>query len=112
MSPWDMLEIVVLLLGVPWCWVWWWHRATPVAERIRKPMKWLPSWCWQVSSLVRWQPISSISWRISILSVLVVFIHNLLALATGYACRQPWGCQSATAAPSPSRWASRTRAWA
>ena len=47
------------------------------------------------------------------LVLLVVFVHNLLALVTGYGLVGGAGAAaSATAGPSPSRWASRTPAWA
>lgn len=85
MSPWEMLEVIVLLLGVPLVLGMWVARRFPAfAERVRKPMKWL-------SLLVLAAFIVGalaanfrhfLAWIH--LVVLVVFIHNLLALATGY----------------------------
>lgn len=85
MSPWEMLEVIVLLLGVPLVLGMWVARRFPAfAERVRQPMKWL-------SLLVLAAFIVGalaanfrhfLAWIH--LVVLVVFIHNLLALATGY----------------------------
>ncbi|HYD75458.1 bile acid:sodium symporter family protein [Ramlibacter sp.] len=85
MSPWEMLEVVVLLLGVPLVLGMWVARRFPgFAQRVRTPMK-------RLSLLVLAAFIVGalaanfrhfLAWIH--LVVLVVFIHNLLALATGY----------------------------
>jgi BASS family bile acid:Na+ symporter len=42
MSPWEMLQVIVLLLGIPLVLGMWVARSFPAfARRVRKPMKWL-----------------------------------------------------------------------
>jgi len=85
MSPWEMLEVVVLLLGVPLVLgMGVAHRYPGVAARIRKPMKWL-SLLVLVGFIVGALAANFRHFLAYIQFVLlVVFIHNLLALATGY----------------------------
>jgi bile acid:Na+ symporter, BASS family len=85
MSPWEMLEVIVLLLGLPLVLGMGVARRYPgFAQRIRKPMK-------IISLLVL------VSFIVGALAanfrhfldyiqfvVVVVFIHNLLALVSGY----------------------------
>lgn len=85
MSPWEMLEVIVLLLGLPLVLGMWVARRYPgFAQRIRKPMK-------IISLLVL------VGFIVGALAanfrhfldyiqfvVVVVFIHNLLALVSGY----------------------------
>lgn len=85
MSPWEMLEVVVLLLGVPLVLGMWVARRFPAfAQRIRKPMKFL-SLLVLVGFIVGALAANFKHFLAYIqLVVLVVFIHNLLALVTGY----------------------------
>ena len=85
MSPWEMLEIVVLLLGVPLVLgMGVAHRYPGFAARIRKPMKWL-SLLVLVGFIVGALAANFRHFLAYIhFVVLVVFIHNLLALVTGY----------------------------
>ncbi len=85
MSPWEMLEIVVLLLGVPLVvGMGVAHRYPGFAARIRKPMKWL-SLLVLVGFIVGALAANFRHFLAYIhFVVLVVFIHNLLALVTGY----------------------------
>jgi bile acid:Na+ symporter, BASS family len=85
MSPWEMLEVVVLLLGVPLVLGMWVARRFPAfAQRIRKPMKFL-SLLVLVGFIVGALAANFKHFLAYIqFVVLVVFIHNLLALVTGY----------------------------
>jgi BASS family bile acid:Na+ symporter len=85
MSPWEMLEVIVLLLGVPLVAGMWVARRYPgFAARIRKPMKIL-SMLVLVGFIVGALAANFRHFLDYIQFVLVVvFIHNLLALATGY----------------------------
>lgn len=85
MSPWEMLDVIVLLLGVPLVAGMWVARRYPAfAQRIRKPMKWL-SLLVLVGFIVGALAANFKHFLDYIQFVLlVVFIHNLLALATGY----------------------------
>ncbi|HCY14356.1 MAG: symporter [Curvibacter sp. GWA2_64_110] len=85
MSPWEMLEVIVLLLGVPLVLGMWVARRYPaVAQRIRKPMKIL-SLLVLVGFIVGALAANFKHFLAYIQFVLlVVFIHNLLALVTGY----------------------------
>ncbi len=85
MSPWEMLEVIVLLLGVPLVLGMWVARRYPaVAQRIRKPMKVL-SLLVLVGFIVGALAANFKHFLAYIQFVLlVVFIHNLLALVTGY----------------------------
>jgi bile acid:Na+ symporter, BASS family len=85
MSPWEMLQVIVLLLGVPLVLGMWVARRYPAfAQRIRKPMKWL-SLLVLVGFIVGALAANFKHFLDYIQFVLlVVFIHNLLALVTGY----------------------------
>jgi BASS family bile acid:Na+ symporter len=85
MSPWEMLEVVVLLLGVPLVLGMWVARRFPAfAQRIRKPMKFL-SLLVLVGFIVGALAANFKHFLAYIqFVVLVVLIHNLLALVTGY----------------------------
>lgn len=85
MNPWEMLEVVVMLLGVPLALGMWVARRFPAfTHRIQKPMK--------IFSLL--VLLTFIGGALGAnfqhflkyidLVVFVVFIHNLLALSTGY----------------------------
>ena len=85
MSPWEMLEVIVMLLGVPLVLGMWVASRYPAfAHRLQKPMK-LLSLLILVAFIVgalaaNFQHfLNYIQWV-----VVVVFIHNLMALATGY----------------------------
>lgn len=85
MSPWEMLEVIVLLLGVPLVAGMWVARRYPgFAQRIRKPMKIL-SMLVLVGFIVG-ALVANFRHFLDYIQfvLLVVFIHNLLALATGY----------------------------
>ena len=85
MSPWEMLEVIVLLLGLPLVAGMWVARRYPgFAQRIRKPMKIL-SLLVLVGFIVGALAANFRHFLDYIQFVLlVVFIHNLLALASGY----------------------------
>jgi len=85
MSPWEMLEVIVLLLGVPLVLGMWVARRFPAfTQRIQKPMKWL-SLLVLVGFIVGALAANFKHFLAYIQFVLlVVFIHNLLALVTGY----------------------------
>ena len=85
MSPWEMLEVIVLLLGVPLVAGMWVARRYPdFALRIRKPMKIL-SMLVLVGFIVGALAANFRHFLDYIQYVLlVVFIHNLLALVSGY----------------------------
>lgn len=85
MSPWEMLEVIVLLLGVPLVLGMWVARRYPgFTLRIHKPMKWL-SLLVLVGFIVGALAANFRHFMAYVhFVVLVVFIHNLLALATGY----------------------------
>lgn len=85
MSPWEMLEVIVLLLGVPLVVGMWVARRYPdFALRIRKPMKIL-SMLVLVGFIVGALAANFRHFLDYIQYVLlVVFIHNLLALVSGY----------------------------
>jgi BASS family bile acid:Na+ symporter len=85
MSPWEMLEVIVLLLGVPLVAGMWVARRHPdFALRIRKPMKIL-SMLVLVGFIVGALAANFRHFLDYIQYVLlVVFIHNLLALVSGY----------------------------
>ena len=85
MSMWDMLEVIVMLLGVPLVLgMWVAHRFPGVAHKLQKPMKLL-----SVLILVGFiGGALSANFRHFMdyieLVLFVVFIHNLMALVTGY----------------------------
>ncbi len=85
MSPWEMVEVIVMLLGVPLVLgMWVARRYAAFAHKIQKPMK-LLSLLILVGFIVgalaaNFQHfLNYIQWV-----VVVVFIHNLMALLTGY----------------------------
>lgn len=85
MSPWEMLEVVVLLLGVPLVLGMWVARRFPVfAQRVQKPMKILSLLV--LAGFIVGALAANFKHFLSYIHVvvLVVFIHNLLALVTGY----------------------------
>jgi len=85
MSPWEMLEVIVLLLGVPLVLGMWVARRYPAfAQRIQKPMKIL-SLLVLVGFIVG-ALAANFKHLLAYIQfvLLVVFIHNLLALVTGY----------------------------
>jgi BASS family bile acid:Na+ symporter len=85
MSPWEMFEVIVMLLGVPLVLGMWVARRYPViAQRVQKPMKYL-SLLVLVGFIVG-ALAANFKHFLSYIHfvVLAVFIHNLLALVTGY----------------------------
>jgi BASS family bile acid:Na+ symporter len=85
MSPWEMLEVIVMLLGVPLVLGMWVARQYPAfAHRIQKPMKVL-SMIILLGFIGGALAANFQSFMTYIqLVVGVVFVHNLMALATGY----------------------------
>lgn len=85
MNPWEMLEVVVMLLGVPLVLGMWVAQRFPAfTQRIQKPMKIL-SLLILVGFIVGALAANFRHFLAYIHFVLlVVFIHNLLALVTGY----------------------------
>jgi BASS family bile acid:Na+ symporter len=85
MSPWEMLEVIVMLLGVPLLLGMWVARRYPTfAQRIQKPMKIL-SLLILVAFIVGALAANFQHFMTYIQMVVgVVFIHNLMALVTGY----------------------------
>ena len=84
-SPWEMLEVIVMLLGVPLVLGMWVARQYPVfARKVQKPMK-LLSLLILVGFIVGALAANFRHFLDYIqLVVIVVFIHNLMALVTGY----------------------------
>lgn len=85
MSPWEMLEVVVLLLGVPLVLGMWVARRFPAfAQRVQKPMKILSLLV--LAGFIVGALAANFKHFLSYIHVvvIVVFIHNLLALVTGY----------------------------
>jgi BASS family bile acid:Na+ symporter len=85
MSPWEMLQVIVLLLGVPLVLGMWVARRFPgFAQRVRKPMKWLSLLV--LAGFIVGALAANFRYFLAYvqLVLLVVFIHNLLALVTGY----------------------------
>ena len=85
MSPWEMLQVIVLLLGVPLVLGMWVARRFPAfAQRVRKPMKWLSLLV--LAGFIVGALAANFGYFLVYvqLVLLVVFVHNLLALVTGY----------------------------
>ena len=84
-SPWEMLEVIVMLLGVPLVLGMWVARQYPAfARKVQKPMK-LLSLLILVGFIVGALAANFRHFLDYIqLVVIVVFIHNLMALVTGY----------------------------
>jgi bile acid:Na+ symporter, BASS family len=85
MSPWEMLEVIVLLLGVPLVVGMSVARHFPAfAHRVRKPMKWMSLLV--LAGFIVGALAANFKYFLAYISfvLLVVFIHNLLALVTGY----------------------------
>lgn len=85
MSPWEMLEVIVLLLAVPLVAGMWVARRFPAfAQRARKPMKWVSMLV--LGAFIVGALAANFKYFLAYvdLVLLVVFIHNLLALVTGY----------------------------
>ena len=86
MSPWDMLEVIVMLLGVPLVLGMWVAQQFPgFTHRVQKPMKF-------VSLLILLAFIGSalatnLTHFVEFIHMVVgaVFVHNLMAFVTGYA---------------------------
>ena len=85
MNPWEMLEVVVMLLGVPLVLGMWVARRFPaLTQRIRKPMKILSLLV--LVGFIGGALAANFQHFLQYIQfvVFVVFIHNLLALVTGY----------------------------
>ena len=85
MNPWEMLEVVVMLLGVPLVLGMWVARRFPAfTHRIQKPMKILSLLI--LVAFIAGALAANFRHFLSYIHfvVIVVFIHNLLALVTGY----------------------------
>ena len=85
MSPWEMLEVIVMLLGVPLILGMWCAKQFPnLAHKIEKPMRILSFFilfCFIGGALA-----ANINHFIEYIRLVVgvVFVHNLMALGTGY----------------------------
>ncbi len=85
MSPWEMLEVIVLLLGVPLAaGMSVAHHFPAFAQRVRKPMKWFSLLV--LAGFIAGALAANFKYFAAYIELVlvVVFIHNLLALATGY----------------------------
>jgi BASS family bile acid:Na+ symporter len=85
MSPWEMLEVIVMLLGVPLVLGMWVARQYPAfAHRIQKPMKVLLLII--LLGFIGGALAANFQSFMTYIQLVVgvVFVHNLMALATGY----------------------------
>lgn len=85
MSPWEMLEVIVMLLGVPLVLGMWVARQFPAfAHRVQKPMKILSFAI--LMAFIGGALAANLKHFLDYIQLVVgvVFIHNLMALSTGY----------------------------
>jgi BASS family bile acid:Na+ symporter len=85
MSPWEMLEVIVMLLGVPLVLGMWVARQYPAfAHTIQKPMKVLSLLI--LMGFIGGALAANFQHFMAYIQLVVgvVFVHNLMALATGY----------------------------
>ncbi len=85
MSPWSMLEVIVMLLGIPLVLGMWVAQRYPAfAERVRTPMKVLSLLV--LVGFIGGALGANFQHFLTYVNfvVFVVFVHNLMALATGY----------------------------
>jgi BASS family bile acid:Na+ symporter len=85
MSPWEMLEVIVMLLGVPLVLGMWVAKQFPAfAHRVQKPMKMLSLII--LIAFIGGALAANLQHFLNFVQLVVgvVFVHNLMALATGY----------------------------
>lgn len=85
MSPWEMLEVIVMLLGVPLVLGMWVAKQFPAfAHKVQKPMK-IVSFV-ILMGFIGGALAANLQHFINYIQLVVgvVFVHNLMALATGY----------------------------
>lgn len=85
MSPWEMLEVIVMLLGVPLVLGMWVARQYPaLAHKLQKPMKVLSLLI--LLGFIGGALAANFQHFMAYIQLVVgvVFVHNLMALTTGY----------------------------
>ncbi len=85
MSPWEMLEVIVILLGVPLVLGMWVARKYPAfAKKVEKPMKVLSFLI--LMAFIGGALAANFKHFMTYIQLVVgvVFVHNLMALASGY----------------------------
>jgi len=85
MSPWEMLEVIVMLLGVPLVLGMWVAKQFPTfAHKVQKPMK-IVSFV-ILMGFIGGALAANLQHFMNYIQLVVgvVFVHNLMALATGY----------------------------
>ena len=85
MSPWEMLEVIVMLLGVPLVLGMWVAKQFPAfAHRVQKPMKILSFII--LIAFIGGALAANLQHFLNFVQLVVgvVFVHNLMALVTGY----------------------------
>lgn len=85
MSPWEMLEVIVMLLGVPLVLGMWVAKQFPAfAHRVQKPMKILSFII--LIAFIGGALAANLQHFLNYVQLVVgvVFVHNLMALVTGY----------------------------
>lgn len=85
MSPWEMLEVIVMLLGVPLVLGMWVAKQFPAfAHKVQKPMK-IVSFV-ILMGFIGGALAANLQHFMNYIQLVVgvVFVHNLMALATGY----------------------------
>jgi BASS family bile acid:Na+ symporter len=85
MSPWEMLEVIVMLLGVPLVLGMWVARQFPAfAHKVQKPMKILSFVI--LMAFIGGALAANLKHFLDYIQLVVgvVFVHNLMALGTGY----------------------------
>jgi BASS family bile acid:Na+ symporter len=85
MSPWEMLEVIVMLLGVPLVLGMWVAKQFPAfAHRVQKSMKMLSFII--LIAFIGGALAANLQHFLNFVQLVVgvVFVHNLMALATGY----------------------------
>ena len=92
MSPWEMLEVIVMLLGVPLVLGMWVAKQFPAfAHRVQKPMKILSFII--LIAFIGGALAANLQHFLNFVQLVVgvVFVHNLMALITGYALSKAIG---------------------
>ncbi len=85
MSPWEMLEVIIMLLGVPLVLGMWVAKKFPAfTHKIQKPMKILSLFI--LLSFIGGALATNLGHFMGFIHMVVgvVFVHNLMALVTGY----------------------------
>ena len=85
MSPWEMLEVIVMLLGVPLVLGMWVAKQFPAfAHKVQKPMKILSFVI--LLAFIGGALAANLKHFLNFIQLVVgvVFVHNLMALVTGY----------------------------